>query len=61
MEELRDAFAVSYETAAHRFTNLATARLGIPVHFTKVHESGTIIKAYENDRVRFPSDALGAI
>lgn len=61
MEELRDAFAVSYETAAHRFTNLATAHLGIPVHFMKVHESGTIIKAYENDSVRFPSDALGAI
>lgn len=61
MEELRDAFAVSYETAAHRFTNLATARLGIPVHFMKVHESGTIIKAYENDAVRFPSDALGAV
>ncbi len=54
MEELRDHFAVSYETAAHRFTNLATARLDIPVHFMKVHESGTIIKAYENDRVRFP-------
>lgn len=61
MEELRDHFAVSYETAAHRFTNLATARLDIPVHFMKVHESGTIIKAYENDRVRFPSDALGAV
>ncbi len=61
MEDLRDAFSVSYETAAHRFTNLATARLGIPVHFMKVHESGTIIKAYENDTVRFPSDALGAV
>ena len=61
MEDLRDAFAVSYETAAHRFTNLATARLDIPVHFMKVHESGTIIKAYENDNVRFPSDALGAV
>lgn len=61
MEDLRDAFAVSYETAAHRFTNLATARLGIPVHFMKVHESGTIIKAYENDSVKFPSDALGAV
>ncbi|MRG59479.1 helix-turn-helix domain-containing protein [Agromyces sp. CFH 90414] len=61
MEELRDHFAVSYETAAHRFTNLATARLGIPVHFVKVHESGTIIKAYENDRVKFPADALGAV
>jgi predicted transcriptional regulator/DNA-binding XRE family transcriptional regulator len=61
MEDLRDAFAVSYETAAHRFTNLATMRLGIPVHFMKVHESGTIVKAYENDSVRFPSDATGAI
>ncbi|WP_157580584.1 helix-turn-helix transcriptional regulator [Plantibacter sp. Leaf314] len=61
MEDLRDAFAVSYETAAHRFTNLATKHLGLPVHFMKVHESGTIIKAYENDGVTFPSDVLGAV
>lgn len=61
MEDLRDAFAVSYEMAAHRFTNLATKRLDMPVHFMKVHESGTLIKAYENDHVKFPSDALGAI
>lgn len=61
MEDLRDAFAVSYEMAAHRFTNLATERLGMGVHFMKVHESGTVIKAYENDDVKFPSDALGAI
>ncbi|WP_336659187.1 helix-turn-helix domain-containing protein [Leucobacter sp. USHLN153] len=59
MEDLRDAFAVSYEMAAHRFTNLATERLGLEVHFMKAHESGTLIKAYENDGVRFPSDALG--
>jgi len=59
MEDLRDAFGVSYEMAAHRFTNLATEHLGLPVHFMKVHESGTLIKAYENDGVRFPSDALG--
>ncbi|MCR6492914.1 XRE family transcriptional regulator [Cellulomonas sp. P24] len=61
IEDLRDAFAVPYETAAHRFTNLATRHLGLPVHFMKVHESGTLHKAYENDGVRFPSDALGAI
>lgn len=61
MEDLRDAFAVSYEMAAHRFTNLATERLDMPVHFMKVHESGTLIKAYENDSVVFPSDALGAL
>jgi predicted transcriptional regulator len=61
VEDLRDAFAVSYETAAHRFTNLATKHLGIPVHFLKVHESGTLSKAYENDDVRFPTDPLGAV
>ncbi|RQP12954.1 MAG: XRE family transcriptional regulator [Microbacteriaceae bacterium] len=61
VEDLRDAFAVTYETAAHRFTNLATEHLGIPVHFLKVHESGAISKAYENDGAYFPTDALGAV
>src|SRR5690606_19104166 len=61
VEDLRDAFAVNYETAAHRFTNLSTQHLGIPVHFLKVHESGTISKAYENDTAAFPTDALGAV
>ena len=61
VEDLRDAFAVTYETAAHRFTNLATEHLGLPLHFLKVHESGTISKAYENDSALFPSDALGAV
>lgn len=61
VEDLRDSFAVPYETAAHRFTNLATTHLGIPVHFMKVHEGGTLHKAYENDGVRFPTDPLGAI
>ncbi|WP_378145514.1 helix-turn-helix domain-containing protein [Cnuibacter sp. UC19_7] len=61
VEDLRDAFGVSYETAAHRFTNLATEHLGIPVHFLKVDSEGTISKAYENDSVLFPTDALGAV
>lgn len=61
VEDLRDAFAVSYETAAHRFTNLATRHLEIPVHFLKVHASGAISKAYENDGAAFPTDVLGAI
>ena len=61
VEDLRDAFGVNYETAAHRFTNLATEHLGIPVHFLKVDSSGIISKAYENDNVAFPTDALGAI
>ncbi len=61
VEDLRDAYAVSQETAAHRFTNLATRHLGLPVHFMRVHRSGVIHKAYENDGVRFPTDATGAI
>ena len=61
VEDLRDAYAVTYETAAHRFTNLATQHLGIPEHFLKTHESGAISKAYENDDAQFPTDALGAV
>jgi predicted transcriptional regulator len=61
IEDLRDRYAVPYETAAHRFTNLATHHLGLPVHFMKVHEGGTLHKAYENDGVAFPTDPLGAI
>ena len=61
IEDIRDVFGVSYETAAHRFTNLATHHLGIPVHFTRSDEGGTIYKAYENDGVCFPTDVTGAI
>lgn len=61
IEDLRDAFGVSYETAAHRFTNLITQHCDIQVHFLKVHESGVLYKAYENNGVDFPSDHLGAI
>lgn len=61
VEDLRDYFGVSYETAAHRFTNLATVHLDLPVHFLKVHESGAISKAYENDNVTFPSDVFGSV
>ncbi len=61
VEDLRDAFAVTYETAAHRFCNLATQHLDLRVHFMKVHENGTLTKAYENDGVTFPRDPLGAI
>ena len=61
IDDFRDAFGVSHETAAHRFTNLVTHHFGIPVHFMRVHESGTVYKAYENDRVTFPADVTGAI
>jgi transcriptional regulator with XRE-family HTH domain len=61
MEDVRDVFAVSHETAAHRFTNLATHHLDLPVHFSRTDGSGTIYKAYENDGLSFPTDTTGAI
>src|SRR6266487_1361678 len=61
VEDLRDVFAVSYEMAAHRFTNLATHHLGLPCHFVKSDESGIIYKAYENDGLVLPADESGAI
>ena len=61
MDDLRDRYGVSWESAAHRFTNLATEHLGIRCHFQKVHETGVIHKAYENDGIVFPADHTGAI
>ncbi len=61
IDDLRDQFGVSYEMAAHRFTNLATEHLGIRVHFTRSDENGIIWKAYENDDVPYPRDPDGAI
>lgn len=61
VEDLRDLFAVSYEMACHRFTNLVTEHLGIACHFVRNDERGFIYKAYENDGLAFPADPLGAI
>jgi predicted transcriptional regulator/transcriptional regulator with XRE-family HTH domain len=61
VEDIRDVFAVSHETAAHRFTNLASHHLGLPVHFSRTDSGGTLYKAYENDGLMFPTDAIGAI
>ncbi len=61
VEDLRDVFSVSYEMAAHRFTNLATHHLGLTCHFVKNDESGIIYKAYENDGLVLPADSTGAI
>jgi len=61
VEDFRDAFGVTHESAAHRFTNLATEHLGISVHFLRVRQDGTLLKGYENDNVNFPTDVTGAI
>ena len=61
IEDLKERYYVSYEMAAHRFTNLATAKLDIPVHFLRTDPEGTITKAYENDGIQFPCDPDGAL
>ncbi|MBF4616013.1 helix-turn-helix domain-containing protein [Curtobacterium sp. VKM Ac-1376] len=61
LEDLRDAFGVTHETAAHRFTSLATRFLDLPVHFLRVRRSGAIVKGYENDGIELPTDAGGGI
>lgn len=61
IETIEETYNVSYEMAAHRFTNLATAHLGIQVHFVRSDANGIIWKAYENDGVPFPADVEGAI
>ena len=59
--DIRGSFYVSYEMAAHRFTNLATRYLDMPVHFVRSDEQGIIWKAYENNGVPFPKNSVGAI
>jgi hypothetical protein len=61
IEDVRDAFYVSYEMAAHRFTNLATQWLGLKVHFIRSDELGTTWKAYENNGVPLAMNSVGAI
>jgi transcriptional regulator with XRE-family HTH domain len=60
VEDFRDAFGVTHEAAALRFTNLATAHLGLEVHFLRVGGDGAVSKAYENDGLRLPVDVTGS-
>ena len=59
VEDFRDAFGVTHETAAMRFTNLATTHLDLRVHFLRVAEDGQLARVYENDGLPVPVDASG--
>lgn len=61
IEDLRDAFGVTHEAAAQRFTCLATHHLGIPVHFLRIGGDGAIYRAYANDGLPLPTDVTGSI
>ncbi len=54
IEDLRDAYAVSYEMAAHRFTNLATRHLGLPVHFMRISLVGHHLQGLRERRRPLP-------
>lgn len=60
IEDFRDAFGVTHEAAALRFTNLATEHLGITLHFLRVTGAGSIVRVYENDGLPLPLDATGS-
>ncbi|PRI10643.1 helix-turn-helix domain-containing protein [Leucobacter massiliensis] len=61
IEDLRDAFGVTHEAAAHRFTNLATRHLDLRVHHYRADGAGALMRGYENDGTPFPSDDSGVI
>jgi transcriptional regulator with XRE-family HTH domain len=61
VEDLREVFYVSYDTAAHRVANLATRHLGFRSHMVVSDEEGIALKAYENDGVPFPRDDDGGV
>ncbi|GMA24636.1 hypothetical protein GCM10025864_23950 [Luteimicrobium album] len=61
IEDFRDAFGVTHEAAARRFTNLAAVVLGIRCHFLRVQEDGSLYRGYENDGFLLRADVTGAI
>ncbi len=60
VEDFRDAFGVTHEAAALRFTNLATEHLDLELHFLRLSNDGAVSKAYENDGLRLPVDVTGS-
>lgn len=61
IEDFRDAFGVTHEAAALRFTNLATSHLDMTAHFVRVTQGGSIFRGYENDNLPIPADVNGSI
>lgn len=61
VEDFRDAFGVTHEAAALRFTNLATSHLDMTLHFLRVNGDGALQKGYENDGIPLPVDVTGSI
>lgn len=61
IEDFRDAFGVTHEAAALRFTNLATHHLELHTHFLRVNDDGGVFRGYADDGLKIPSDINGSI
>ncbi len=61
IEDLRDAYGVTHEAAAHRFSNLATRHLDLRVHHYRIDSAGGLARGYQNDGLPYLSDQTGAI
>ncbi|MBO1902221.1 helix-turn-helix domain-containing protein [Leucobacter weissii] len=61
IEDLRDAFGVTHEAAAHRFTNLATRHLDLRVHYYRSDDNGALVRGYENNGLPYPTDVSGSL
>jgi transcriptional regulator with XRE-family HTH domain/predicted transcriptional regulator len=61
VEDLREVFYSSYDMAAHRLANLATAALDLQSHLVVSDREGIALKAYSNDGVPFPRDEEGGV
>lgn len=61
VEDFRDAFGVTHEAAAMRFSNLATSQLDMTMHFLRVKGDGSLQKVYENDGLPLPADVTGSV
>ena len=62
VEDFRDAFGVTHEAAAMRFTNLATEHLDIPLHFLRVGRRRAPSRACTRTTAcRCPTDVTGSI
>ena len=61
IEDFRDAFGVTHEAAALRFTNLSTHNLDLHTHFLRVNDDGGVFRGYANDGLEIPADINGSI
>lgn len=61
VEDFRDAFGVTHESAAMRMTNLMTTHFDMRLHFLRVGSAGQIERVYENDDLPLPEDVTGAV